>query len=58
MVAGLHSWKDGVESMESILVPGYGSWKLGEISQKLNKKIRKYTKGQIKSKDQSRRSNI
>lgn len=32
--------------------------KLGEISQKLNKKIRKYTKGQIKSKDQSRRSNI
>ena len=32
--------------------------KLGKFSQKLNKKIMKYTKGQIKPKDQSRRSNI
>ena len=32
--------------------------KLGEIFQKLNKKIMKYTKGQITSKDQSQSSNI
>lgn len=28
-----HTWKDGGEIIESTQVPGYGSWKLGEISQ-------------------------